>query len=440
MIVVSDLHLGGIDSQVAKDNCIFRDEFVKFVECLPTAHDGVVELYINGDFIDFPRICPEIYSATFADHWCTSGESLEKLSCAIEEHKDVFNVLKKFQARGNIITIAAGNHDVDFFWESVQSKLVRILGPTTKFDTGADLYERYNGRLVIAHGHMFDPANRFKNWRYPVSKAPDGEPRLEMCPGTLFLVKFVNWLEQDYPFAEGLNSIFSLAVILLKEDRPGFRAAARMLLNFAGLSIRADLGSANVPLSTMPLINEIRSRLKYDEVFRSRFISLFRETRKFQIEPQVAIDYDTEDGVGTLLKEIVVSIYPEEWLSFMDLLDVPYLGGSNDGTLSLAHHQVTGIADVLRAKAKQILYERQREVVIFGHSHQPDEWRGMKNDLLGGYFNPGSWTTIIDPARIHELSLEDLRNGKYLRHQLNYIGIEEGSSGHLIAEKICFNE
>jgi len=41
-----------------------------------------------------------------------------------------------------------------------------------------------------------------------------------MCPGTLFMVKFVNWLEQEYPFADHLKPVTALSRIR-EPPRPG---------------------------------------------------------------------------------------------------------------------------------------------------------------------------------------------------------------------------
>jgi hypothetical protein len=80
------------------------------------------------------------------------------------------------------------------------------------------------------------------------------------------------------------------------------------------------------------------------------------------------------------------------------------------------------------------------EVVVFGHTHQPDEWRGSNGTLAGGYFNPGSWTRYVDLDRVKNLTLKDLEREEDFPYQLNFIRIEQTQSGSLRADKICFKE
>jgi hypothetical protein len=80
------------------------------------------------------------------------------------------------------------------------------------------------------------------------------------------------------------------------------------------------------------------------------------------------------------------------------------------------------------------------EVVVFGHTHQPDEWRGSNNNWDGGYFNPGSWTRYVDLDKVQNLTLKDLEKEDDFPYQLNFIRVEQTPSGALRADKICFEE
>lgn len=80
------------------------------------------------------------------------------------------------------------------------------------------------------------------------------------------------------------------------------------------------------------------------------------------------------------------------------------------------------------------------EVVVFGHTHQPDEWRGSNGTWDGGYFNPGSWTRYVDLDKVKNLTIKDLEREEDFPYQLNFIRIEQTQSGSLKADKICFEE
>src|SRR5262249_49575436 len=154
--------------------------------------------------------------------WCSESESLAKLDCILAGHPKVFEALREFQTPHNRVTIFPGNHDVDLYWDRVQKKFREKAGDDVNIETREITYKRYGGRLHISHGHLFpsiDPANDFKHWRNPILAQPkDSDPkRLEMCPGTLFVVKFVNFLEAEYPFADNLHPEMDLARILARE-------------------------------------------------------------------------------------------------------------------------------------------------------------------------------------------------------------------------------
>jgi UDP-2,3-diacylglucosamine pyrophosphatase LpxH len=154
---------------------------------------GEIELIINGDFLEFAQVEPQVYQLGSAKYWCSEEESLLKLRSILNGHEDIFKALKAFRKLDNKVTMAAGNHDVDLYWPQVQHELRELAGDIA-FETGNIWYSRYDGRLLISHGHMLDPANKFERWSNPIIPNAEGTTaRLEMCPGTLFMVKFVNW-------------------------------------------------------------------------------------------------------------------------------------------------------------------------------------------------------------------------------------------------------
>ena len=98
----------------------------------------------------------------------------------------------------------------------------------------------------------------------------------------------------------------------------------------------------------------------------------------------------------------------------------------------------SGIADekaILQGTAKKFFFEGA-EVVVFGHTHQPDECK------LNGkrYFNPGSWTRYVKLEDLNSLTLKDLENDEDFPYQLNFIRIAALKSGNLVSEKICYEQ
>ena len=192
-LIVSDLDVGGGPADKGDDHVYHRNQLVDFVRreaATPEGQAGRLELLFNGDFLEFAQTNVAAFSHLSDERWCTELESLSKLETIIAGHPDIFESLEAFQRPGNVVTIAAGNHDVDLYWGKVQARIRAVAGKDVRFEIGQEWVERYGGKLQIGHGHMSDPANRFNHWDRPIVGGPYGIECLEMCPGTLFMAAF----------------------------------------------------------------------------------------------------------------------------------------------------------------------------------------------------------------------------------------------------------
>lgn len=440
-VIVSDLHVGGGASDPGDDHVYQGAEFCKFLsEAVSESRDGKAELFINGDFLEFAQVRPEAYARHSPSYWCSEKESLAKLEAIIDGHKDMFAAMREFLARGNSITLAAGNHDVDLWWPGVQERLKSEVGDVY-FGLGKEWHTRYDGRLLIGHGHMIDPANRFERWDNPIINIPGEAPRLEMCPGTLFMVKFVNWLEGQYPFADNLKPITALARLLYTEQRASFKAAAWTLLRFAGEYPSAALGADRGAMADNDIGEQIMFAVNEDTSFAERIVDLFHKMGETNADLDTArTRLSSQEGVLRFLVELVVKLSPDLWLPAFDQAAGVTLGVGDEEGHSLAIIRAGMIRDKeqLREEAISQLAVPGREVVVCGHTHQPDEWRGPDSDWDGGYFNPGSWTRYVDMSAARNLTLEDLRREEDFPYSLNYIRVESSSSSSLRADKVCY--
>lgn len=93
------LAVGGADDP-GDDHVYHNQQFSKFIEGIPEAKDGKVELFINGDFLEFAQVRPNVYTLGSSKYWCSEAESLEKPAAITKGHEDVFDALKRFQADG----------------------------------------------------------------------------------------------------------------------------------------------------------------------------------------------------------------------------------------------------------------------------------------------------------------------------------------------------
>jgi UDP-2,3-diacylglucosamine pyrophosphatase LpxH len=437
-LITSDLHVGGGVNDPGDDHVFDQAQFSTFVREQSNTTEGKqgdIELIINGDFLEFAQVRPEAYTLGSSTHWCAESESLAKLETMLSGHPGIFTALKDFQEKGNSVTIAAGNHDVDLYWPRVQARLREAAGPVA-FALGNTCYTRYDDRLVIGHGHMYDPANMFAHWQHPFLTDEFGLLRLEMCPGTIFMVKFVNWLEKDYPFADNIKPVTALARILAKEDRWGMAVVGWMLSRFLMKYPRSALGSG---ATVSDIGARLLQRIAYDQRFAEQLTPLYRQVRDSTATTDtVQSALTTEDAVYEFLCELLPRVSPDEWLPLFDGGSGGTLAiGGKGKTLAIFAAGKTPEKELLREKAQAELLKPQCQVVVFGHTHQPDEVRFPEGRV---YFNPGSWTRYVDLERANAFTLDDLRREDQFPYQLNYVRVEEGVGDLLKAEMVCYQE
>lgn len=456
VIVISDIHLGCADSN--DDHVYDKNQLSSFIKTIPEARDGKVELFINGDFLEFAQVKPEVYTLNSKHFWCSEQESLEKLEVIISGHKDVFEALKGFQEKGNVITIAPGNHDVDLFWGKVRERIIKEIG-SVNFEEFRDHYYRFNNKLLIGHGHSFDPANRFKNWTNPNCDSlgvplrdASGMPRLEMCPGTLFMVKIVNWLEKDYPFADNVKPFSAFARLLLRENKVGLVAIAMVFFKFLCLYPQTTL-STNKESAIQNISELFILEINMNDEFFNQVAAFYNEinTKDSPASKETILQHFRDPSsvmefINSLFEEVDIVKWVQMFDAFSlgDVSSTLSINSQTDdhdiNTLSAVHSARLDEKKELSEHAQQMIINGQAEIVVFGHTHQPDEWRGENEKLGGWYFNPGSWTRYVEIKKLGSLSLNDLRNEADFPYELNYIRIEETEPGKLKADKHTYEK
>jgi hypothetical protein len=106
-VVISDLHVGGGPSDKGDDHVYQNSQFVRFLRQLEeseraaSGRSGGVELFINGDFLEFAQVKPRAYAIRSSRYWCSEKESLQKLEAIIKGHCNIFEALEQFQRGGN---------------------------------------------------------------------------------------------------------------------------------------------------------------------------------------------------------------------------------------------------------------------------------------------------------------------------------------------------
>lgn len=439
-LIVSDLHMG--DGQPGDDFVYDKDQFVKFLRCqlaTPEGQKGEIELIINGDFLEFVQVNPEAYTLKSDRYWCSEAESLAKLDCILRGHPKVFAALKEFQQGGagqNRVTLFAGNHDVDLYWDGVQKGLRDAAGELN-IELGKVWYQRYRDRLWVSHGHLFksiDPANNFVHWDEPRRQpAADSEPRrLEMCPGTLFVVRFVNLLEARYPFADNLHPETALAEILWREDSWGLKSVAWMLTKFAASYPAEMLGSDE----TVPEIGtQVLETIQSDRDMREAIAALYRDLlhRPEMTEAQVRDELDTDEALANFIERLMTAGEDwEPWLAVLGKSEPAVLGAGDGagGTLAIRSAGKIDTRSECIAQAERTWLVDGAQIVVLGHTHLPQKVEEQK----GRYYNPGSWTRYIDAEDVGRLTLEQLRDEAGYPYALHCVRIEDTGDDKLQSE------
>jgi UDP-2,3-diacylglucosamine pyrophosphatase LpxH len=432
-LVLSDLHVGGGAADPGDDHVYHENQLVNFITQQTASAEGQagrIELFFNGDFFEFAQTFTGAFAHDNDKAWCTQTESLQKLEVIIAGHPDIFEALKAFQAAGNQVTIAAGNHDVDLYWSKVQARIREVAGDGTLFEIGKEWVERYDGLLQIGHGHMVDPANRFKNWAKPLAQASGEEERLEMSPGTLFMVKFVNPLEAEYPFADNLLPVTKLASALLRDDRSGFRSVAWAFARFVGTTSPAVLGKPAEDAYGTRLLNRFRqSKARRDELNQALRDHDPGASHGFSGPAEV-----TEERLAKAMFALLGRMDIAHWRALFELGASPTLAAGKGG-VTLSALVKSGFVDGFkeqRTAAERRAQEKKARVIVMGHTHQPD------NIALGGaiYYNPGSWTRYLQLGKEQTISLEDLRDESRYPYVLNVVRVER-VDGALKSEMMC---
>jgi UDP-2,3-diacylglucosamine pyrophosphatase LpxH len=431
-LIVSDLHMG--DGTPGDDFVDDADQFATFVRAQAASaegQEGKIELVINGDFLELAQVLPDAYQGNSALYWCSESESMQKLKRVLAGHPNVFDALKEFQALKNQVTLFPGNHDVELHWPEVRKMLEQRV-PGINIETNKITYERHDGRLHISHGHLFpsiDPANGFKNWQNPILTSIN-PPRLEMCAGTLFMVKFVNLMEAKYPFADNLSPATAIAGILLREKPFGFIAVAWMLTRFIAQHRAAFLSAKGKGIATgAQLLNAIQG----NKALRQDIAALYGELlgRSGMTEADVKTELATEDDIAHLLEQLFrADPLLTRWTAVFDRAKPGTLsvGGSGSGTLSIVASNNTdalkGCIEIAKGR-----WNIGAQVVVLGHTHLPQ----TVGSGAQRYYNPGSWTRYVVDAS--KLKLKDLEDESKFPYQLNYVRVED-TGGQVLDSKM----
>lgn len=242
-IVISDCHLSAgrfFEGRLnVHEDFKFDDEMCEFFEFFSTGiygegpHGPVeVELFINGDFLDFLNVP---LNGEFEEE-ITEELALYKLESIIAGHPKVMAGLRRFASLPHkSITYMVGNHDADLFFPKVRERIIKEWDPQGRFPSDkvtliADRdHVRYEGGVEIHHGNQFE-AVHVLNFEKPVLKTFLDKPILNIPWGSIYVLKIVNRLKGEREFIDKVRPIKVFVLFGLIVD-PWFT------LRFAALSL-----------------------------------------------------------------------------------------------------------------------------------------------------------------------------------------------------------
>lgn len=229
LLIVSDLHIGEHTKEVDRIGYLKRlgrhdEDFCAFLDFHKKRRisGDPWRLIINGDFIDFLAITvrpsdqaghddPRLLVSTDESQWgldSSPGKAVWKLERVAERHRMLLTYLADFIGDGNQVEILYGNHDIEFWWPEVHTKLRQILRRIyfgTELVAGHDP-QAFEARIVfhpwfiyapgkyyIEHGNQYDD---FSNFLFRLNPVMPNDPHQLAMPASHMAIRyFVNHYE-----------------------------------------------------------------------------------------------------------------------------------------------------------------------------------------------------------------------------------------------------
>lgn len=412
--VISDLHVGAGPLDDCDDE--LELQLVSFLEAL-AKRPGALELVVNGDFLDFAQAHPwkghqlEAESSERIPLCFTEAQSVAKLATIAKEHEAIFNALRGFlQAdEGHRLTILPGNHDADFFWPRVRERFMTAIAPEgsawrnrASFHLESVYRPESEPGLWIEHGHQYDPVNSFfingePCWsaaRPPILVDSTGEERLLECIGTRFLIRFINRIDERYPFVDNVKPFSKfIRLFALSALAPGYgplsvTASIWALLKYLSQTL------AGQPSDLLGLQRDLTKDA--GEVIQAWVKGMSPAERKevaarLREEGLVALNAPLEMWSKDPAHRELLLDFLAEHIEFAETLEKSSEGllsiGGQDGTLSLAKEYSIDESKRLAAAARAILDRKEASAVTMGHTHEP-----VDPTPEFPYCNTGCWT------------------------------------------------
>lgn len=382
-VVISDVHVADPTNKELDD--FDRDEdFARLLtEVIPREAGWPATLIINGDFIDFPQVMPELGRNNLGHQFgATRDESERRLRRVLEGHPRVFESLETYMEKGGQVLVVPGNHDADLHWPSVFEILREAVGgysePQLGFVASGEINER---RIHVEHGHQYSFDNKFKHWKRPFVTAADGTERLERPWGTFFLDVIYNGIEHRYSFINQVHPKRQLAWMAIRsfrdDDGVDPRVIGDLLLFFIlhgkRYLLEHLLGHRVEEVSPQSVEELLQSLGPGGSPQRLRAIA----EEALLAQAKNSAEQDAASGM---------SLLGWEGEGAEDERAVGWLLGRDDDR-------------GMKKREREVLRSGEVDVVVFGHTHAPVDGNKLPPRRGAGdprrVFNTGSWMPAV---------------------------------------------
>ena len=376
-------------------------------------------------------------------------KTIWKLGVILNGHKVFFQALADFLAEGNLLSIITGNHDIELYWPDVREKLIgHIVGLRTGLRDKQEaeetekpkpisfypwFYYSQDHNTYIEHGNQYDVLNSFEYFLNPLLKHDPS--RLWLPFGSLFVRYFFNKLEQNNPFADNIKPPTKYMRWAWNEDKLQFLKSIFLYLptmirvfikgsklpkanngdleesnnteinNLAGnLGLLPDDAKYIYSLKAPPFTGIKLLNILAFSTFTFIIISLIVSIGLFASFYKYS-DFSFLKLSGISLCPFVSLIIPAiRWV--WKLLRNKYLKGFFDWLRELIQTHLKGrigkwlskllqediLDDALLGIKKQL---GDVQIIVTGHTHDPDVRSFGTDKNKFRHFNTGTWTTVF---------------------------------------------
>ena len=437
------------------EDFFFDEEFKRFLEYLQKAKSPKKHLIIAGDLFDFLQVdgckTKELDEKGGVPFKITPKErkfglgteedkTVWKLGVIAKGHNVFFQALGNFLSKGNRLSIITGNHDIELYWKKVKKELVnRIIEFKNSQVTNQQIEDRIDFypwfyydkdyKTYIEHGNQYDRLNSFQYFLHPLLE--DGSDKLWLPFGSFFVRYFFNKLEASNPFADNIKPPTKYMRWAWKEDKLQF---LKNIFLYLPTMIRVFLKGGKLSKAKKELLEKENDK-QLDELAQKFGLPSDAVTKIYSLKARPftrnkLLNILTFSTFSFIIIAIIVSIvlfFPfkrslQTSLYSFGLLIVPiarwvlkfFQKDPFKKTLVkvlewIQKHLKVPIAEWVLKFLQQDPFEEIRpkikayledvgtdvEIIVFGHTHDPDIKDIRIVDKEFRYFNTGTWTIVL---------------------------------------------